>query len=347
MKIVSWSNQYSRLRYSLWSLIGIFALAALSGCFGDGSVEVKYRGSAMGTSWIVKVNSSEGYSAELAEQIQEELDLVDSLMSNWIETSDVQRFNDAEPDSCVAVSSPTQLVMLFSQRVHSLSSGAFDITISPLIELWGFGTEFVEAELPLEEDIEAQRQNVGMSHIRVNAKELCKSDVPVQVNLSAVAKGYAVDRVAELLDTKELTNYLIEVGGELRARGENGRGSYWVVGIEQPSDNLGLSTVQTALPLIDSAVATSGDYRIFFEADEVRYSHIIDPTTGYPVTHNAASVTVIADSSMAADAWATALLVLGPESGIELANEKGLKALMILRAEEGFSVRTSESWPGS
>lgn len=325
--------------------LALLLLFGVASCSGDRSVEVKYRGSAMGTSWTVKVNSNEGYSASLAEEIQAELDLVDSLMSNWKDTSDIQRFNNADPESCVAISPPTHLVMLFSQRMHDLSSGAFDITVSPLIELWGFGTEFLEPKVPSAEEIAAKLEKTGMSHIRVSDTELCKTELSVEINMSGVAKGYAVDRVADLLDTKELVNYLVEVGGELRARGENGRGSFWTVGIEQPSENLAVSTVQTALPLIDSAVATSGDYRIFFMEDDVRYSHIIDPTTGYPVVHNAASVTVLADSSMAADAWATALLVMGPDTGLEIANERGLQVLMILRTEEGFGVLTSESWP--
>lgn len=325
-----------------WLLL--FFAVFLVGC-EKGPIEVKYRGQAMGTTWSVKINSEFGYSSKLAEEIQAELDAIDSLMSNWKETSDITRFNNAELNSCTEVSAQTLAVVLVSQRIATLSRGAFDISISPLIELWGFGTEFKSNDPPAGEDIEEYLSRTGLINFYLTDNELCKRNVPLELNLSGVAKGYAVDRVASLLDNQRFQNYLVEVGGELRARGENGRETPWLVAVEQPSDELGLVNYQVAIPLLDQAVATSGDYRNFYKVDDVRYSHIINPSTGYPVSHNAASVTVLAKSSMEADAWATALLVLGPEEGIEIAAKQNLKVMMILRGESGFNVIKSDDWP--
>lgn len=331
------------MRTILISKLVVLALF-LAGC-SDGQVEVKYRGEVMGTTWAVKVNSSEGYSQEVADAIQSELSLIDTLMSNWKQDSDVSRFNRAQLNTCTTVSPLTLAVVLVGKRIHGLSEGAFDVTMSPLIDLWGFGTDARNSAIPEKEAIEATMAHVGSQHLIVQDNELCKRDVPINLNLSALAKGFAVDRAANYLDIQGYESYLVEVGGELRARGENGQGRPWTVGIEQPTDNLATINIQAALPVLNSAVATSGDYRNFFVSEEARYSHLINPATGYPVDHNAASVTVLKESSMEADAWATALLVLGPARGLEIANELGLAAMIILRTEQGYETITSTSWP--
>ena len=300
----------------------------------------------MGTSWSVKVNAPTGFNAELNQAIQAELDLIDNLMSNWKDNSDINRFNRSELNSCTEVSSSTLAVVLLAQRISSLSNGAFDISIGPLIDLWGFGTEILASdEAPDDEEIKKVLDTTGIEHMYLTDTELCKRNTPIHLNVSGLAKGYAVDRVANLLQEQGFSNYLVEVGGELRGQGVNGRGKVWTVGVEQPNDELGANQVLTAVQLKDGAVATSGDYRNFYTLENQRYSHIIDPTTGYPVTHNAASVTVRANNSIEADAWATALLVLGPETGIEVADKKDLAVLMILRNSNGFDTVTSESWP--
>ena len=302
----------------------------------------------MGTSWSVKTSSDTGYDAELNHAIQSELDLVDNLMSNWRDDSDISRFNLSELNSCTEVSMPTLAVVLLAQRISSLSEGAFDISIGPLIDLWGFGTETLDGdEAPDGEEIKKVLETTGIEHMYLTDTELCKRNTPLQLNVSGLAKGYAVDRVANLLNEQGFNNYLVEVGGELRGQGVNGRGKVWTVGVEQPNDELGANQVVTAVQLRDAAVATSGDYRNFYTLENQRYSHIIDPIKGYPVTHSAASVTVLASTSIEADAWATALLVLGPEKGIKIADQKGLAVLMILRNTEGFNTVTSESWSKS
>lgn len=317
----------------------------LSGCVKE-PIEVKYRGQVMGTSWSVKVNSNTGYDSELNGSIQGELDLVDKLMSNWKAESDISRFNTSEPDSCTEVSAPTLAVVILAQQMANLSEGAFDISLGPLIELWGFGTEIqTEGTQPSKDDIFETLATTGLEYLYLTDTELCKRNVPLTINVSGLAKGYAVDRVATLLNQREFDNYLVEVGGELRGKGVNGRGVAWTVGVEQPGDGLITGEVITAVELKDGAVATSGDYRNFYTLDDQRYSHIIDPTTGYPVNHSAASVSVLATTSIEADAWATALLVLGPDKGMAIANQKELAVLMVLRSDQEFEVVTSNAWP--
>jgi len=326
------------------TLVVLF-LAALAGCDSSLPIEVKYRGQVMGTSWSVNVNSALGYDEELNQAIQNELDLVDGLMSNWKAESDISRFNDSALNSCTKVSTSTLAVVLFAQRISSLSDGAFDISLGPLIDLWGFGNGEVGGEMhPSEGDIEAALAVTGINHLYLTDTELCKRNTPIHINVSGLAKGYGVDRVASLLSEQGFDNYLVEVGGELRGQGVSGRGVVWTVGVEQPTDGLGVGQVLAAVELKDGALATSGDYRNFYTLDDQRYSHIIDPTTGYPVTHNLASVTVRANTSIEADAWATALLVVGPEAGMIIAEQKNLAVFMVLRNQQGFDVLASQSW---
>ena len=333
-----------KVKTSLLVLAISLPILLLAACDSQ-PVEVKYRGQVMGTSWSVKLNSEFGYDAELDKAIQAELDLVDARMSNWKSDSDISRFNDSELNTCTEVSTPTLAVVLFAQRAFNLSDGAFDISLGPLIDLWGFGAEeTIEDSAPSASDIEAALELTGIDNLYLTDTALCKRNTPVYINVSGLAKGYGVDRVASLLSDKNFDNYLVEVGGELRAKGINGRDQVWSVGIERPDDRLVASQVVTAVKLGDAALATSGDYRNFYALDDQRYSHIIDPKTGYPVTHNLASVTVRASTSIEADAWATALLVAGPEKGMALAEKKNLAVLMVRRNEHGFDVSTSSNW---
>ena len=315
--------------------------------FPQGAYEIKYRGRTMGTTWSVKIHSDQKYDPEIANAIQSELDFVEHLMSNWREESDVSRFNRSEINSCTSANVVTLAVVVTSQRISDLSDGAFDVTIGPVIDLWGFGSKFNKQNIPEQEDVDEALARTGLQSMYVTDDQICKRDKNVELNVSGIAKGYAVDRVAMKLDSLKLNNYLVEVGGELKAQGLNGRGTYWTVGVEQPNHDLLAAGYRTAVPLVNTAIATSGDYRNFFEVSGSKYSHIIDPTTGYPVTHNLASVTVLASSSMEADAWATALLVLGPEKGMEIAKLQSLAVLMIVRKDEGFEIQASENWPKS
>ncbi|MCZ6854224.1 MAG: FAD:protein FMN transferase, partial [Gammaproteobacteria bacterium] len=223
------------------------------------------------------------------------------------------------------------------------SAGAFDVTVGPLVNLWGFGPNVDGRSPPERAAIEDARAKVGFARLLVKQAppELSKTH-EMYVDLSAIAKGHGVDRLAEVLNAAHCTDYLIDIGGEVSARGVNSTGESWRIGIEVPDpDRLG--AIQRVLTLTDEAVATSGDYRIFFEDSGRRYSHTIDPRTGYPVTHNLASVTVLHESAMWADGYATALNVLGPVHGLELATERELAALFVVRTENGFEERYTPS----
>ena len=215
------------------------------------------------------------------------------------------------------------------------------MTVGPLVNLWGFGPVPRGDTIPSDTEIREALQKVGYTkiHTQISPPAIKKDRPDIQIDLSAIAKGYAVDQVADYLDRSRVLDYLVEIGGELRAKGKNAEGTAWRVGIEKPVPNK--RAVHQVLHLRDQAMATSGDYRNYFEKNGQRFSHTINPRTGRPITHNLASVTVINPSSMRADAMATALMVLGPEVGYELAERQKLAALFILRDSDGFQERAT------
>lgn len=298
----------------------------------------------MGTTWSVKVVGYESVDAPVIQSgIQAVLDDINAKMSNWDNASEISRFNTSS-SGCTRVSAETAEVVQISQDLSRLSDGVFDATLGPLIELWGFGAEFTVDQTPKLEDIEDRLEQIGYQKLHLNGNQLCKDTDNLHLNLSATAKGYGVDRVAEYLASSGFDRYLVEVGGELLARGLNRNDELWRIGIEAPLDNVISGQVQELVELQDQALATSGDYRNYFMQDGVRYSHIINPITGYPVPQEIASVTVLHKSSAWADAWATAFLVLGAERGLRLAEQENIAAYFVLRSAHGFEVATSSDW---
>jgi thiamine biosynthesis lipoprotein len=220
-------------------------------------------------------------------------------------------------------------------EISRKSGGAFDLTIGPLVNLWGFGPDNPDARIPSEEKIRTEKRRTGYAHLKIrsNPPALKKNRADIYCDLAAIAKGYAVDRLSGLLEGQRLDNFLVEIGGEIRTKGKNRKNRPWKIGIASPDDPQGIHGV---VDVSNSAMATSGDYRNYFEKDGIRYSHTIDPSTGYPIRHNLASVTVIAGSCMVADAMATAINVLGPEKGFDLALRENLAVYMIIRENNGF-----------
>jgi thiamine biosynthesis lipoprotein len=291
----------------------------------------------MGTSYsvqIVKPPADLDRDA-LAEQVNERLADINRLMSTYQPSSELTRFNESSTTEWFIVSPELVDVVRAAQAVSEASAGAFDVTIGPLVNLWGFGPTPSADVLPSAGEIQAARTRVGWKQIDVQVEPpaLRKSRPDLYVDLSAIAKGYAVDRVAALLEAAGVDHYLVEIGGELRGRGINGAGEPWQIAIERPE--VSKRAMFRVVALRDVGMATSGDYRNFFEVDGERYSHTIDPATGRPVEHRLASVTVLADETMQADAWATALLVLGRERGFELAEQIGLAAFFIEHKQDG------------
>jgi thiamine biosynthesis lipoprotein len=302
-------------------------------------------GRTMGTTWSLRLAAPpEDLDVDaLARDVEARLAAVNARMSTWDPDSELSRFNAADPGAWFEVSAPLVEVVSAARTLSERTDGAFDVTVGPLVDLWGFGPgeSVAEDALPDDAAIAAARARTGWQRLEVRADPpALRRAEEVTVDLSAIAKGHGVDAMGAVVEAAGVTDYLAEIGGELRARGRNGRGVPWVIGIEVP-DPARRGVAREALGLDDAAVATSGDYRNFFTVDEARYSHTIDPATGRPVSHDVASVTVVHDSAMWADGWATALNVLGAERGLAVAETQGLAVLFILYTDDGLAERAS------
>ena len=304
-----------------------------------------FSGKTMGTYFTVKVvDPPRDVEPQAIEQdITEQLDIVDSQMSTYREDSELSRFNRFDKTEWFPVSEHTYVVIARAQEIGKLTGGALDVTVGPLVDLWHFGPEKGQG-IPDDERIAEALDMLGQDEIlfRPEPVAIRKERPEIRVDLSAVAKGYAVDLVAWSLLQQGIQNFLVDIGGEVRARGVNQSGMPWRLGVETPISEG--RAIQTTVPLTDASMATSGDYRNFFELDGTRYSHIIDPRTGRPAAHRTASVSVIHDSCARADALATALLVLGEEEGYSLAVEQNLPVLFIIREDDGFAERPTPAF---
>jgi len=325
---------------------GLFLLVCVAGCVKQPPKPAEITGQTMGTWYHIKFlhPSSAPTLEEIKKQVDQRLGEINSKMSTYIPGSELSRFNRLDSTKPFSVSPETAMVVSAGIEIGQKSAGALDITVLPLVELWGFGAKERIDSPPSEAVIAAVRQRTGLGKLSVSVKpaQLVKSQPGLSVDLSAIAKGYGVDQVSVLLTALHLPNHLVEIGGELRASGHKTAGQPWVVGIEVPGEAVG--QVQRSLPLNDLAMATSGDYRNYFEKDGVRYSHTIDPKTGRPIQHRLASVSVVAKDCMTADGWATALNVLGEVEGFKLAEEKGLNAYFIYREGKQFLVKGTQGF---
>ncbi|MEM6463238.1 MAG: FAD:protein FMN transferase [Pseudomonadota bacterium] len=327
----------------------IAAALLLSACGSEETAKVlRISGETMGTTYnITAVDVPDNMTQEtLSGDVETVLADVNAKMSNWDPDSEVSRFNTGSDTAPVQVSEDFMTVMIAADSVHGLSDGKFDVTLGPLIELWGFGPRKPEDPVPSDTEIEAALAFVGQGdvlNVDEQAQTVAKTSAPVGINLSAIAKGFGIDAVAARLKAIGIENYMVEIGGDLVAAGRNEQGEAWRIGIEKPEP--GEDTVELVVPVIDKGLATSGDYRNFVEYDGVRYSHIIDPVTGRPITHWTTSASVVADNAMMADAWATAMLVLGAERGLEVAEANNIAVFFISRVgqEQGGPYITEAS----
>ncbi|MBN2410869.1 FAD:protein FMN transferase [candidate division KSB1 bacterium] len=295
-------------------------------------------GGTMGTTFSIKIVTPKG-SAPVERQIEEQiyvlLDTVNAQMSTYIKTSDISRFNAYTGTDLYKVSPELVYVIKNANRISELSGGAFDITVGPIVNLWGFGSEKRNIEIPPAEEIQKRLAFVGYQKLsfRLSPPALGKEIPQLYCDLAGIAKGYGVDVVADFIASKGYNNFLVEIGGEIRTGGINPSGEKWRVGISSPVTEPG---IQKVIKVNNSGMATSGDYRNYFEKDGIRYSHTIDPGTGCPITHTLASVTVIHDTCMVADAIATAIDVMGPEKGYNFALKQNLLVFMIVKEQDGF-----------
>lgn len=298
--------------------------------------EAVLEGPTMGTRYrVVLAAPPPGVDpGDLRSRLEGALERVEQLMSTYRPDSELSRFNRGAPATFHPVSDETLAVVDHALRVGRLTGGAFDPTVGALVGRWGFG-----AEVPCLAG--APRDGVGLGRLSIRSapSALMRDREGVFLDLSGIAKGFGLDRVCALLDAAGVRDYLVEIGGELRARGRKAGGGPWLVGIERPVP--GERRIGRVVRLEGLAIATSGDYLDFYESGGRRYSHIIDPRSGAPVDHGLAAVTVLAASAMQADAMATALMVLGPEAGLGLARRLGLAALFTARGGAGFVERST------
>ncbi|TKB49708.1 FAD:protein FMN transferase [Ferrimonas sediminicola] len=327
---------------TLWlALVGLAIF--LSGCTQAPQVE-SVSGHTMGTTYHVSwVDAPKQHDPLL---LQGEIDLrlgqVNRSMSTWKRNSEVSRFNRLGRVGGMEISAEFATVLQEAKRLTRLTDGALDVTVGPLVNLWGFGPDGRIEHAPDEAEIARIKGSTGDDKLSIKGRWLFKSESDLKVDLSAIAKGYGVDVVAQVLEARGIHNYLVEVGGELRVKGVKPGGQPWRVAIEQP-DAMGRDVFNVIEPG-NMAVATSGDYRNFFEEDGEQFSHIIDPATGRPVKHHVVSATVLTDSCMTADGLATAMMVLGVDRGLALAEAQDLAVMLIERSQGQFRVHYSPAF---
>ncbi|WP_444893506.1 FAD:protein FMN transferase [Microbulbifer sp. EKSA008] len=326
------------------ALFLLWAAVILSAC-APSPESWQLAGRTMGTSYhITVVQVPSGLEqGELQQLIDDELQQVNQEMSTYIDDSELMRFNQSPVGQAIPVSQHLADVLEMSLDIYRRSEGAFEVTVGPLVNLWGFGPQPEPEHIPSDKDIADLLTVVGSDALTLTRKpDTVIKSRPVEVDLSAIAKGHGVDRVAELLEDLGIRNYLVEIGGELRTKGVNPKGKTWVIGIEVPST--AGQMVQEPIAVSGKAVATSGDYRNYYERDGVRYSHSIDPRSGRSIKHKLASVTVIADTCAEADGLATAINVLGADAGMALAERDNLAVFMVVKTDSGFEERSSSGF---
>ncbi|VGP93322.1 FAD:protein FMN transferase [Klebsiella quasipneumoniae subsp. similipneumoniae] len=296
-------------------------------------------GKTMGTFWRVSViGVDEAKAQALRAKVQAQLDADDRLLSTWKNDSALMRFNHATDTRPWPVSEAMADNVTLSLRIGAKTHGAMDITVGPLVNLWGFGPDKQPVATPDAQAIAAAKARTGLQHLQVinqSGRQFLQKDIPdLFVDLSTVGEGYAADHLARLMEQEGISRYLVSVGGALVSRGMNGEGKPWRVAIQKPTDRE--NAVQAIVDINGHGISTSGSYRNYYELDGKRISHVIDPQTGQPITHKLVSVTVIAPTALEADGWDTGLMVLGPEKAQQVVREQGLAVYMIVKEGEGF-----------
>ncbi|PKM27143.1 MAG: thiamine biosynthesis protein ApbE [Gammaproteobacteria bacterium HGW-Gammaproteobacteria-13] len=297
----------------------------------------------MGSTYTVKyVRSKDSPSLELLKRETDAiLAEVDQQMSTYRDDSAIEQFNQAPAGTCQAMPAGVLELVEAGRVLHEQSAGAFDLTLEPLLNLWGFGPKARAEKVPTAEQLAAARAQVGMQHLRSEGEQLCK-DVDVQVDFNSIAAGYAVDKIVQRFTELGVTSYMVEATGELKAAGKKPDGQPWRIGLEAPQD--GQRVAQRVLAVDGYGISTSGDYRNYFEEDGQRYSHTLDPLTGAPITHTLAAVTVVDKSTLRADGLSTVLMVMGTERGLAFAERMGIAAFFVTREGDAFVTQTTQAF---
>ena len=331
------------------SLLFLFVLFTLTSCGDQQQAHFKMSGFTMGTNYHITVlenSAAKTSQQDLQQAVDQQLQLINQQMSTYIDDSELSELNRVLVDEWTPVSPNLFDVLMLSLELGWISNGALDISVGPIVDLWGFGPGPVTAssQIPSDADIAECLTRVDFQALEFDLeKSRVRKRKAISMDLSAIAKGFAVDKLVDLLNYAGYTDFMVEVGGELRLQGLSPRGTPWRIAIEQP-DSATLGQPHKAIAVSNVAVATSGDYRNYFEHEGKRYSHTINPKTGYPISHNLASVTVIADTAAYADGLATAINVMGPELGFELAQKQSFAVYLLVKSEQGFVAKVSDAF---
>lgn len=326
------------VKYKL-SLLVVIMLGFLAACSPQQEIneEVLLQGKTMGTTFSIKVYAQKEQlqNLNLLESVNTLLVDVNQSMSTYIADSEINQFNRLSANVVVPISEDFRRVTAESINI-GLSTGTLDVTMGPLIDLWGFGPDKRPTKLPSDELIQSIQTQIGVDKLNLTQQGLSKSVDKLALSYSAIAKGFGIDKVAEFLESKGLTSYMVEIGGEIRVGSAKPNGEPWRLAIEQPDAPLGERKVHKILALSKLSMATSGDYRIFFEMDGVHYSHLINPETGKPILRDLVSVTVLHPSAMTADGLATALTVMGTKRALAYAEQHNLPVYLISKTPNGL-----------
>jgi thiamine biosynthesis lipoprotein len=357
MKILELPNQFSRGRNLIIASICLLLFSFLAYVFqrdtaignankGELDDRLFLFGETQGTTYSITIHGlpPDLSEAEVRSIVELELASIDRQVSNWNHSSEISLFNAFRESDWYPVSEATCKVIAAGLNVSRETQAAFDMTVKPLVELWGFGVDSSVSELPSDTQIASTLSQVGWEKIEVRAdfRAIRKTNPGMQVDLAGIAQGYSVDRIADSLEQAGITMFLVEIGGEAVSRGKKQDGTPWRIGIERPDQAINAQgSIQAVIKLENLAIATSGDYRHFRLIGNQRYSHIIDSRSGHPIRHNLASVSVVTKTCTEADALSTALMVMGESDGYSWANKHNVAAMFITRHNDNYSVKVT------
>ena len=330
------------------TLIVLFCAALMAGCDNSSKneqQELLLQGKTMGTTFNIKVFVPQEQLAELSlySEVTDLLADVNQSMSTYIENSEINQFNRLPAGEVMPISDDFRNVVAESIRLGQ-STKTLDVTMGPLIDLWGFGPDKRPQNRPTQSQLEQMISRIGVDKLQLTEQGLSKSEDDLELSFSATAKGYGIDKVAELLESHQLSNYMVEIGGEMRISGTKPDGTPWRIAIEKPDAPAGERQIHKVIEPGTMGVATSGDYRIFYEMEGQTYTHLIDPKTGMPILQDLVSVTVLHPSAMTADGLATALTVMGTERAKAYAKEHQLAVYLMTKTEQGITTWSSEQF---
>jgi thiamine biosynthesis lipoprotein len=311
----------------------IFSFLLIFSCSQEKNYNAKIKGNTMGTYYFIEIIDVpvELKIKNIELEIKNTLKKANKILSNWDKDSEISIINKTDKTTAIKISDELNEVFKTAKEINAKSNGFFDLTLDPIIELWGFGYKSKQMQIiPKDNQIKNILSLIGQkSFLKMNFdnNELIKKNKDIKINLSSIGKGYGIDLIGKKLDQLGINNYIINIGGDILTKGYNSKKENWVIGIENP--NLKEKFIKEIVNLTNKGLATSGDYKNFFTKDGKRYSHIINPKTGKPIKHSTKSVTVIHENSMKADGWATAFLALGSLEGLKIADKEKIAVLFI------------------